>query len=98
MTRTRAASGMVVIFCQDYQISMAKQVCSEACPQFGENGGEVIAVITHSPVDTTGGRSTVNLDTFPRRMYFAVVGFWGKFEMHGEQRDVLVLSNRAPRE
>ena len=81
MTRTRAASGMVVIFCQDYQISMAKQVCSEACPQFGVDGGEVIAVITHSPVDTTGGRSTVNLDTFPRRMYFAVVGFWGKFEM-----------------
>ena len=81
ITSTRAASGMVVIFCQDYQISMAKQVCSEACPQFGVDGGEVIAVITHSPVDTTGGRSTVNLDTFPRRMYFAVVGFWGKFEM-----------------
>ena len=83
MTRTRAASGMVVIFCQDYQISMAKQVCSEACPQFGENGGEVIAVITHSPVDTTGDCShhQLNLNTFPRRMYFAVVGFWGKFEM-----------------
>ena len=84
MKRTRAASGIVVIFCQDYQIQTAKEACKEVCPTFGADGGQVISVITHLPVDPKKGGQT---DFFPGRMYFAVVSFWGDFApVQGELR------------
>ena len=85
MERTDSHCGMVVIFCQAFQISAAQDALGAAQFTIGRlTAGEVIAIVPHCACKP-GDSNKMSMGQFPGRMFFAVVAFWGHFSSGGQQ-------------
>lgn len=85
MERTNSDCGVVVIFCQAFQIAAVEDALGHCQSSIGNmTAGNVIAIVPHF-VCRPGDSSKMSMGQFPGRMFFAVVAFWGKFSSSLQQ-------------
>ena len=85
MERTSSPCGMVVMFCQAFQIAAAQKALGHCRFTMDSlTNGDVIAIVPHCACKP-GDSSKMSMSQFPGRMFFAVVAFWGEFSSGGQQ-------------